>query len=88
MSAETINKALKILGFEGEQTGHGFRGLASTIMNERSGGRAEVIERQLAHKERNMVRRAYNHAEYLDERRQLMQWWSDYLDSCALDAGT
>ncbi|MGE8588324.1 MAG: tyrosine-type recombinase/integrase, partial [Alcaligenes sp.] len=87
MSAETINKALKILGFEGEQTGHGFRGLASTIMNERSGARAEVIERQLAHKERNMVRRAYNHAEYLDERRQLMQWWSDYLDSCASDAG-
>lgn len=83
MSAETINKALKILGFEGEQTGHGFRGLASTIMNERSGARPEVIERQLAHKERNLIRRAYNHAEYLDERRQLMQWWSDYLDQCA-----
>lgn len=82
MSAETINKALKILGFEGEQTGHGFRGLASTIMNERSGARPEVIERQLAHKERNLIRRAYNHAEYLDERRQLMQWWSDYLDQC------
>lgn len=47
-----------------------------------SGARPEVIERQLAHKERNMVRRAYNHAEYLDERRQLMQWWSDYLDGC------
>lgn len=73
MSAETINKALKILGFEGEQTGHGFRGLASTIMNEHSGARPEVIERQLVHKERNMVRRAYNHAESLDERRQLMQ---------------
>ncbi|MFY3681778.1 tyrosine-type recombinase/integrase [Achromobacter xylosoxidans] len=86
MSAETINKALKILGFEGEQTGHGFRGLASTIMNERSGTRPEVIERQLAHKERNMVRRAYNHAEYLDERRQLMQWWSDYLDRCVAKA--
>ena len=85
MSADTINKALKILGFEGEQTGHGFRGLASTIMNERSGARPEVIERQLAHKERNMVRRAYNHAEYLDDRRQLMQWWSDYLDGCAAE---
>ncbi|CAB3728244.1 hypothetical protein [Achromobacter piechaudii] len=56
-------------------------------MNERSGARAEVIERQLEYKERNMVRRAYNHAEYLDGRRQLMQWWSDYLDSCASDAG-
>lgn len=54
MSAETINKALKILGVEEEQTGHGFRGLASTTMNERSGARLEVIERQLAHKERNM----------------------------------
>jgi len=83
MSAETINKALKILGFNGEQTGHGFRGLASTIVNERSGARPEVIERQLAHKERNLIRRAYNHAEYLDERRQLMQWWSDYLEGCA-----
>lgn len=83
MSAETINKALKILGFNGEQTGHGFRGLASTIMNERSGARPEVIERRLAHKERNLIRRAYNHAEYLDERRQLMQWWSDYLEGCA-----
>ena len=60
--------------------------VASTIMNERSGTRPEVIERQLAHKERNMVRRAYNHAEYLDERRQLMQWWSDYLDRCAAKA--
>ena len=83
ISAETINKALKILGFEGEQTGHGFRGLASTIMNERSGAQPEVIERQLAHKDRNLIRRAYSHAEYLDERRQLMQWWSDYLDQCA-----
>ncbi|PWF25004.1 tyrosine-type recombinase/integrase [Corticimicrobacter populi] len=81
MSSETINKALKIMGFEGEQTGHGFRGLASTIMNEYSGIRADVIERQLAHKDRNKIRRAYNHAQYMDERRELMQWWSDYLDA-------
>lgn len=80
ISAETINKALKIMGFGGEQTGHGFRGLASTIMNERSGFRPEVIESQLAHKDKDKVRRAYNHAIYLDERRALMQWWSDYLD--------
>ncbi|WP_454673561.1 tyrosine-type recombinase/integrase [Achromobacter pestifer] len=86
VSAENINKALKILGFEGEQTGHGFRGLASTIMNERSGAWPEVIERQLAHKGRNLIRRAYNHAEYLDKRRQLMPWWSDYLDDCAAKA--
>lgn len=86
MSAETINKALKILGFEGEQTGRSFRDIASTITNEHSGARPEVIERQLPHKERNMVRRAYNRAEYLDERRHLMQWWSDYLDRCVADA--
>lgn len=83
MSAETINKALKIMGFEDRQTGHGFRGLASTIMNERSGFRSEVIERQLAHKEKDKIRRAYNHATYMDERRELMQWWSDFLDQCA-----
>ncbi|MGS1115967.1 tyrosine-type recombinase/integrase [Castellaniella sp. UC4442_H9] len=83
ISSETINKALKIMGFEGEQTGHGFRGLASTIMNERSGIRPDVIECQLAHKEKNKVREAYNHAKYWDERCALMQWWSDYLDECA-----
>lgn len=56
-------------------------------MNERNGARPEVIERQPAHKEKNMVRRAYNHAEYLDGRQRLMQWWSDYLDRCATDVG-
>ncbi len=80
ISSETINRALKIMGFEGKQTGHGFRGLASTIMNERSGVRSDAIERQLAHKDKNKIRRTYNHAEYWDERCALMQWWSDYLD--------
>ena len=74
ISAEMINKALKTMGFNGEQIGHGFRGLASAILNERSGYRPEVIERQLAHKDRNKIRRAYNHANYLDKRRQLIQW--------------
>lgn len=80
ISSETMNRALKIMGFGGLQTGHGFRGLASTIMNEQSGFRSEVIERQLAHRDRNKVRRAYNHAQYMAERHDLMQWWSDYLD--------
>lgn len=62
------------------QTGHGFRGLASTIMNEQSGFRSEVIELQLAHRDLNKARCAYNHAMYLDERKKLMQWWSNYLD--------
>jgi hypothetical protein len=85
MSAETINKALKSLGFEGKQTGHGFRGLASTIMNDRSGLNPEAIERQLAHVVGGKVRRAYNHAQQMDERRQLMQWWADYIDQKAGD---
>ncbi|WP_198317966.1 tyrosine-type recombinase/integrase [Achromobacter denitrificans] len=80
MSGETINRALEILGYEEKQTGHGFRGLASTILNESGLFRDKAIDAQLSHKERNKVRRAYNHAQYLDERRELMQWWSDYLD--------
>ncbi|WP_296652566.1 integrase arm-type DNA-binding domain-containing protein [Paraburkholderia sp.] len=80
ISAETINKALKILGFEGRQTGHGFRDLASTIMNDRSGINPDVIERQLAHTIGSPVRRAYNHAQYMAERHRLMQWWADYID--------
>jgi len=80
MSGETINRALEILGYGEQQTGHGFRGLASTILNESGRFREKAIEAQLAHKDKNKVRRAYNHAQYLDERRELMQWWSDYLD--------
>ena len=72
--------ALYRMGYHGRMTGHGFRGLASTILNER-GFRADVIERQLAHSERDGVRAAYNHAEYLPERRIMMQAWADLLDS-------
>ena len=57
--------------------------MASTLLNE-NGFTPDVIERQLAHEERNAVRAAYNHAEYLPERKKMMQWWSDYLDAhCA-----
>lgn len=80
MSGETINRALEILGYGEQQTGHGFRGLASTILHGESGFRDRPIEMQLAHKEPNKVKRAYDHAQYLEERRELMQWWSDYLD--------
>jgi integrase len=80
ISEETINKALKILGFEGEQTGHGFRGLASTLLNERSSFRYDAIERQLSHKEKDTVRAACNHAKYMKERHELMQWWADFID--------
>ena len=74
--------ALKRLGYAGKMTGHGFRAVASTILNEH-GFNADVIERKLAHCERNAVRGAYNRAEYLPERKRMMQWWADYLDSVA-----
>ncbi len=79
ISNNTMLFALYRMGYKGKMTGHGFRAVASTIMNE-SGFRPDVIERQLAHCERNEVRGAYNRAEYLPERRQLMQWWADYLE--------
>ena len=79
MSENTITAALRRLGYTGdEMTGHGFRSMASTMLNEQ-GWAPDVIERQLAHAERNRVRAAYNHAEYLPERRKMMQAWADYL---------
>jgi len=82
MSENTMLYALYRMGYHSRTTGHGFRSTASTILNEH-GFRADVIERQLAHSERNTVRAAYNHAQYLPERREMMQWWSDYLDKIA-----
>jgi len=82
MSENTMLYALYRMGYHSRTTGHGFRSTASTILNEH-GFRADVIERQLAHSERNAVRAAYNHAQYLPERRKMMQWWADYLDQVA-----
>ncbi len=82
MSENTMLYALYRMGYHSRATGHGFRSTASTILNEH-GFRADVIERQLAHSERNNVRAAYNHAQYLPERRKMMQWWADYLDEVA-----
>ena len=80
MSENTVNAALRRLGYEKEQmTGHGFRSMASTILHEQ-GWPHEVIERQLAHAERNAVSAAYNYAEHLPKRREMMQHWADYLD--------
>src|SRR5439155_20348517 len=77
--------ALYRLGYKGKMTGHGFRAVASTILNE-AGFHADVIERQLAHCERNDVRGAYNRAEYLPERRAMMQQWADMLATLAKGA--
>lgn len=79
ISNNTMLFALYRLGYKGKMTGHGFRAVASTILNE-TGFRPDVIERQLAHCERNEVRGAYNRAEYLNERIKMMQHWADYLD--------
>ncbi len=81
MSENTLNAALATLGYSGDrQTPHGFRTIASTMLNE-MGFHPDLIERQLAHGERNKVRAAYNRAQMLDERRAMMQQWADHLDS-------
>ncbi|MCG8096763.1 MAG: tyrosine-type recombinase/integrase [Candidatus Thiodiazotropha taylori] len=80
MSENTVNAALRRLGYTKEEmTGHGFRSMASTILNEQ-GWHRDAIERQLAHAERNSVRAAYNYAEHMPERIKMMQWWADHLD--------
>ena len=66
------------MGFDGVHVAHGFRAMASSLLNE-MGWRPDVIERQLSHVEENKVRAAYNRAEYITERRQMMQAWSDFL---------
>lgn len=82
MSENTMLYAIYRMGYHSRATGHGFRATASTILNEH-GYKSDVIERQLAHGERNAVRAAYNHAQHLPERREMMQWWSDYLNRLA-----
>lgn len=79
MSPSTLNVMFGRMGYGGLLTPHGIRATASTILNEK-GFRGDVIERQLAHVERNQVRRAYNHAEFMEERRAMLQAWADYLD--------
>ncbi len=80
MSENTVLAALRRMGYgTNDMTGHGFRSMASTILNEQGWNR-DAIERQLAHAERDNVRAAYNYAEHLPERRKMMQAWSDYLD--------
>jgi integrase len=71
--------ALYWMGYKHRMTVHGFRAIASTILNENS-FRADVIERQLAHTEANQVRRAYNRAQYMNERTEMMRWWGNFLE--------
>jgi len=80
ISKNTILFALYRMGYHSRMTGHGFRALASTTLNE-MGYRPDVIERQLAHIEKNAVRAAYHRSQYLEERKAMMQAWADYLDA-------
>jgi len=81
MSNNTILGALERMGYKGRMTGHGFRGIASTLLHEMAFDHAH-IELQLAHQERNEISASYNHALYLSQRTAMMQQWADYLDTC------
>ncbi|EBQ9796990.1 integrase [Salmonella enterica subsp. enterica serovar Kottbus] len=82
MSEAGINQVIKRIGFAGKVTGHGFRHTMSTILHEK-GFNSAWIEAQLAHADRNTIRGTYNHAQYLDGRRDMLQWYADYLDELA-----
>lgn len=82
MSENTINAALRTLGFSGdEHVAHGFRAMASSLLNEHSDFTPDVIERALGHQDTNSVRRAYNRAEHWTQRVALMSWYADFLDT-------
>lgn len=79
MSQNTLIFAIYRMGFHSRATVHGFRGLASTVLNESGLWSPDAIERQLAHSPDDSVRAAYNSAQYLTERRAMMNWWSEWL---------
>lgn len=84
MSDGTMLQALHRMGYKGIMTGHGYRGLATTILVEH-GFPIELVDLQLSHKERNKVRAAYNDAVHLPKRAELMQWWGDYVATCTAE---
>lgn len=81
MSEASINQVFKRIGYTGKVTGHGFRHTMSTILHE-EGFNTAWIETQLAHVDKNAIRGTYNHALYLEGRKEMMQWYGDYVDSC------
>lgn len=85
MSENTINAALRRLGYSGkEMTAHGFRAMASTLLNESGLWNPDAIERALGHNDQNSVRGTYHRGTHWDERRKMAQWWSDALDTMRL----
>jgi integrase len=81
MSNSTILRVIDRIGYKGRMTGHGVRSVASSVLNESGLFDFDAIERQLSHEDRNDVRAAYNRAKYMKERRKMMQWWADKVDS-------
>jgi len=84
MSENTVNKALRRMGYDTktEVCGHGFRAMACSALVESGLWSKDAVERQMSHQERNSVRAAYIHkAEYIEERRLMVQWWADYLEA-------
>lgn len=81
MSNSAILRVIERVGYKGRMTGHGFRSIASSILNESGLFDFDAIERQLSHQDRDDVRAAYNRAKYMDERRRIMQWWAEKVDS-------
>jgi integrase len=86
MSNNTLLKALERMGYKGSMTGHGFRALAMGTLKERLGYRHEVVDRQMAHAPKDKLQSAYDRANYLKERRTMMQHWADYIDQVAAEA--
>lgn len=87
ISENTINVALRTMGYDGKtMTGHGFRAMARTVLDEVLGFRPDLIEHQLAHAVRDPLGRAYNRTTHLAERKKMMQAWADYLDGLRLNA--
>jgi len=84
ISENTVLQVIRQIGYEGLASGHGFRHQFSTVMNEHQWPH-DAIEKQLAHTDRNNIRGIYNHAQYLDKRREMMQWWADWIDGKETD---
>ena len=80
MAENTVNAALRRMDYKDIMTGHGFRAMARTVLVERLGYPAEYVEQQLAHTVRDALGRAYNRTTFLDQRREMLQAWADYLD--------
>ena len=82
-NSQTVNMALKRMGFAGRLVSHGSRSLASTTLNEQ-GINSDLIELALAHVNKNEVRQAYNRSDYLERRREVMNWWSEHIQQAAI----